>query len=104
MGQYETLSAEGCIKACDPAKCNSLLFENCMSIVLNMLAEVTTTTISKTESPQNMDENIAAARRGGRVAKTARSSFEKETGQNVVSELNAKNKLQLEIKNPKDSE
>ncbi len=68
-----------------------------IELVMNMLAEVTTTTISKTENPQNMAENIAVAKRGGSVAKDAKDSFEKETGQKVVSQLNAKNKRMLEI-------
>jgi hypothetical protein len=75
-----------------------------IELVLNMLAEVTTTTISKVENPQNMDENIEVARRGGKVAKTAKDGFEKETGQRVVSKLNAKDKQRLEIKGKNDTE
>jgi len=72
-----------------------------IELVLNMLAEVTTTTISKTESPSSMDENKSVARRGGRVAKTAKDSYEAETGQRVVSKINATTKEQLEIKSSK---
>ncbi|MCL2848365.1 MAG: Bro-N domain-containing protein [Firmicutes bacterium] len=70
-----------------------------IELVLNMLAEVTTTAISKTENPQNMTENVSIARRGGSVAKSAKDSFEKETGQSVISKVNARNKEMLEIEN-----
>jgi len=73
-----------------------------IELVLNMLAEVTTTTISKTANPQIMKENINVARRGGHVAKTAKDEFEKETGQNVVSKINASAKEALEISPKKD--
>ena len=53
-------------------------------------------------NPQNMDENIKIAKRGGSVAKSAKDGFEKETGQNVISKLNARNKEMLEIGGRKD--
>jgi len=68
-----------------------------VELVMNMLAEVTTTAISKNENPQSMDENIAVARRGGKVAKGAKTLYEEETGQRVISGINAKDKRLLEI-------
>ena len=61
-----------------------------MELVLNMLAEVTTTEISKTENPQGLEESKKVAKRGGSVAGKARKDIEKQTGRKVVSALNAK--------------
>ena len=68
-------------------------------MVLNMLAEVTSTAISKQEEPETFEENRKVAIRGGKVANSAKEEYEKETGLKVVSELNAKGKLALEINN-----
>ena len=73
-----------------------------IELVLNMLAEVTTTAISKQEQPGTFDENKAVARRGGKVAKNARTDIESQLGQSVVSPLNASDKLALEIKAEED--
>lgn len=69
-----------------------------IELVLNMLAEVTTTAISKQENPQTFEENKKIARRGGNVANVAKRRFEEETGKNAISSLNANNKNLLEIK------
>ncbi len=69
-----------------------------IELVLNMLAEVTTTAISKQESPTTFEQSRKIAHRGGNVASDARKRFEQETGKNVISPLNAKNKKLLEIK------
>ena len=69
-----------------------------IELVLNMLAEVTTTAISKQEQPETFDENKAVARRGGKVAKNARTDIELQLGQSVISPLNASDKPALEIK------
>ena len=61
-----------------------------MELVLNMLAEVTTTEISKAENPQGFEDSRKVARRGGNVAGNARKDIEKQTGKSVVSALNAK--------------
>ena len=61
-----------------------------LEIAINMLAEATTTQISKNENPKGMAESAGIARRGGAVANDARKAVEKETGQSVVSPLNAK--------------
>jgi hypothetical protein len=75
-----------------------------IELVLNMLAEVTTTTISKTENPSSMDENIKIAQKGGSVAKDAKNSYEKATGQKVISKVNAATKERLEIRHSKKDE
>ena len=69
-----------------------------IELVLNMLAEVTTTAISKTERPETMAHNTKIAIRGGKVANVAKNEYEKATGQKAISALNAKNKKMLEIK------
>ena len=70
-----------------------------IELVLNMLAEVTTTALSRQEKPQTFKENKNIARRGGNVATTAKQAYEEQLGQKVVSPLNAQNKQMLEIKN-----
>ncbi len=69
-----------------------------IELVLNMLAEVTTTAISKQEQPQTFDDSKNVARRGGKVAGNARKDIETQLGQSVISPLNAKDKKALEIK------
>lgn len=72
-----------------------------IELVLNMLAEVTTTALSKQKKPKTFNESKEIAKRGGGVANTAKQEYEKTLGQKVVSPLNAKNKNLLEI-NSKD--
>ena len=72
-----------------------------IELVLNMLAEVTATSISKQEQPQSFEENKNIAVRGGKVANTAKKEYEKATGLKAVSSLNAKDKKALEIQNDK---
>lgn len=72
-----------------------------IELVLNMLAEVTATSISKQEQPQSFEENKNVAVRGGKVANTAKKEYEKATGLKAVSSLNAKDKEALEIQNDK---
>jgi spermidine/putrescine-binding protein len=71
-----------------------------IELTLNQLAEVTTTSISKAEQPQTVEQNKKVAKRGGDIVKNTRLEIEKEIKQKVISPLNAKNKPQLEI-NPK---
>ena len=66
-----------------------------IELVLNMLAEVTTTAISKQENPQTFEQNKKIAIRGGSVASDAKKRFESETGQKVISPLNSSNKKLL---------
>ncbi len=72
-----------------------------IELVLNMLAEVTTTALSKQEKSQTFEENQSVARRGGGVAKTAKKKYEKELGQKIISPVNAKDKNLLEVKKDK---
>ncbi len=67
-----------------------------IELVLNMLAEVTTTNISKQEKPKTFAENKKVAREGGDIAKNARLDYEKRLGKSVVSSKNADNKLLLD--------
>jgi prophage antirepressor-like protein len=60
-----------------------------LELVLNMLAEATTTEISKNIEPQTFEENKNAARRGGRIAGNARKEIEADTGKPVITEKNA---------------
>jgi hypothetical protein len=62
-----------------------------LELVLNMLAEASTTEISKKQEPKTLRENKIVAQKGGNVAKAARVQLEKTTGEKVVSRLNAKN-------------
>lgn len=68
-----------------------------IELVLNMLAEATTTAISRQEQPETFDESKRIARRGGSVAKNARADIESQLGQSVISPLNASDKPALEI-------
>lgn len=68
-----------------------------IELVLNMLAEVTTTAISRQEQPETFDESKRIAHRGGSVAKNARMDIESQLGQSVISPLNASDKPALEI-------
>ena len=61
-----------------------------LELVLNMLAEASTTGISQAEKPEGMAENLAVAQRGGRVAGNARKELEQEMGRPVISSENAK--------------
>lgn len=61
-----------------------------LELVLNMLAEASTTGISQAERPEGMAENLAVAQRGGRVAGNARKELEREMGRPVISAENAK--------------
>ena len=69
-----------------------------IELVLNMLAEVSTTAISKAKEPETFDENVSIAQEGGSVAKNARTDIESRIGKSVISEVNAKDKLALDVK------
>lgn len=58
-------------------------------LVLNMLAELSTTEISKQHQPETFSENQEIARQGGEVAKVAREQLERRTGQSVITAQNA---------------
>ncbi|AVM67420.1 phage antirepressor protein [Peptostreptococcaceae bacterium oral taxon 929] len=81
-----------------------------LEIVLNMLAEATTTELTKTKNPQGLDENKKVAKDGGSIAGNARKEIEKETGHPVITSKNAIDFAKLiddvsnEISNIDDSE
>lgn len=58
-------------------------------IVFNMLAEVSTTELSKTEQPKTFDDNRNVAQRGGEVAGIARKALEDRTGKSIITSQNA---------------
>ena len=60
-----------------------------LELVLNMLAEATTTEISKQKAPTTFSENMAIAREGGEVAGIARKAAEERTGVPVITSKNA---------------
>lgn len=60
-----------------------------LELVLNMLAEATTTEISKQKSPETFSENLAIAREGGEAAGIARKAVEERTGVPVITSKNA---------------
>jgi len=70
-----------------------------LELVLNMLAEASTTEISKDKKPKTFTENKEVARKGGNVAKAARVQLEKTTGKEVVTSLNAKKIKNRMLKN-----
>ena len=62
-------------------------------LVMNMLAELTATNITKEEHPQTMNEHAQVAARGGSVARVAKEAFEGQTGKQVVTSLNMRQYL-----------
>ena len=60
-----------------------------LELVLNMLAEATTTEISKQKAPETFSENLAVAREGGEAAGIARKAVEERTGVPVITSKNA---------------
>ena len=61
-----------------------------VELLLNSLAEASATEISKKENPKGYGQNADVARRGGHVAKAARTQLESQLGHSVVSSLNVK--------------
>ena len=60
-----------------------------LELVLNMLAEATTTELSKTHEPQGLEENKNIARQGGKIAGNARKEIEQNTGKPVITSKKA---------------
>jgi len=60
-----------------------------LELVLNMLAEATTTTISRKQEPETFEQSISVARSGGEVAGNARKDIEYRTGEPVITSQNA---------------
>ena len=61
-----------------------------MELILNMLAEASTTEISKAENPDGFEESRDVAKRGGNIAGNARRELEATTGRKVISKKNSK--------------
>jgi hypothetical protein len=68
-----------------------------LELVLNMLAEATTTEISKEKKPKTFEQNKKIAKQGGTIAGNTRKEIEEKTGKSVISRQNAK-KLKLKNK------
>ena len=66
-----------------------------LELVLNMLAEVSTTEISKKVEPKSFKENKKVAQEGGSIAGIARRKLEKRTGKKVITKLNARKLEQI---------
>lgn len=69
-----------------------------MELILNMLAEATTTEIPKEKKPKNLSENQKIALEGGTIAGDTRKAIEAKTGKKIVSKLNAKSMLTIDSK------
>jgi hypothetical protein len=69
-----------------------------LELVLNMLAEATTSEISKEKKPKTIDENKVIAKQGGTIAGNTRKEIEAKTGKKVVSTQNAKQLSQSDQK------
>ena len=65
-----------------------------LELVLNMLAEVSTTEISRSSDPKSFAESKRIAKQGGQIAGNARKNLEAKTGKKVVTPINAKASLQ----------
>lgn len=70
-------------------------------LVLNMLAELSATSITKAKNPQTLDENKTCAKEGGDVARVAREQLESKTGRSVVSPPPLSAKRFFEAQQPK---
>ncbi len=66
-----------------------------LELIINMLAEATTTRISQNEQPEGLEANKQVARKGGTAAKRARENVEEAIGESIISPLNASDKKQL---------
>jgi len=61
-----------------------------LELVLNMLAEATTTEISKEKKPESFEENRTIAKQGGTIAGNTRKAIEEKSGKKIVTSQNAK--------------
>ena len=61
-----------------------------LELVLNMLAEATTSEISKEKKPATFNENKTIAEQGGTIAGNTRKAIEAKTSKQIVSSINAK--------------
>ena len=72
-----------------------------IELIINMLAEVTATTLSKEEKPETFNESKSIVKRGGSLAGETRKRFEETTGAKVTTALNAEDKPALEQRDKK---
>ena len=72
-----------------------------IELIINMLAEVTATTLSKEEKPETFNESKSIVKRGGSLAGETRKRFEETTGTKVTTALNAEDKPALEQRDKK---
>ena len=75
-----------------------------MELILNMLAEASTTEIAQGENPEGLEQHKKVARRGGKVAAKARQELESERKRPVVTSLNAKSLKKKQIEEKEDAE
>lgn len=73
-----------------------------LELVLNMLAEASTTEISQQRKPRTLTENAKVAQDGGSVAAVARKQLETQSGKKVVTRLNAKSIKAIPLENDKE--
>ena len=73
-----------------------------IELVLNMLAEVTTTAMSKEQKPTTMAGHKRIAKEGGEVAKTAKIAYEQRVGKKTISSINASDKKLIKVKQDED--
>ena len=71
-------------------------------LVLNMLAELSATSIKKAKNPQTLEENALCAHEGGTVAAVARRELESKTGRSIVTPLNARDYFEAQIESKKE--
>lgn len=71
-------------------------------LVLNMLAELSATSITKAKNPQTLEENALCAHEGGTVAAVARRELENKTGRSIVTPLNARDYFEAQIESKKE--
>jgi hypothetical protein len=69
-----------------------------LELVLNMLAEATTTEISKEKEPESFEDSILIAKQGGKIAGDTRNAIEEKIGKKVVTKISAKKFLELKSK------
>lgn len=69
-----------------------------LELVLNMLAEATTTEISKEKKPKTFTQNKSIAKQGGTIAGNTRKAIEEKTGKKIVSKINSQSIVQKLIK------
>lgn len=70
-------------------------------LVLNQLAEISTTEISKATNPKGMNQTIKVTQQGGNIAKEARENLERQIGHSILSPLNSQSPKLLDDSNTK---